>query len=137
MSIQQTFACICEDVRLEISGRISIIGVFDILALPAFPGGGNLCVTTRWTSTGAAQANVSLYMQTPDNPAPIRLVEQRIELQDKDRSGFCSAGTVAKFAWQFHTPGVYNIQIRLEDEEKDLLPLMVRKRLPSENKGQH
>ncbi len=127
MPVRPTFFAVCEDVRLEIGGRISIIGLFDTLALPAFPGGANLCVTTRWTAAGSGRADVSLHMLTPDSPTPIRIISQTIELQDQDGQGFCSAGTVAKFAWQFHAPGLHYIQVRLDDAEAGLIPLMVRK----------
>ena len=127
MPIKPTFLAICEDVRLEIGGRVSIVGLFDTLALPAIPGGANLCVTTRWSATGPGKAAVALFMLTPDSPTPIHLINQVIELQDQDGLGFCSAGTVAKFAWQFHAPGVYYVQVRLDGEEAGLIPLMVRK----------
>ncbi|MGE5528999.1 MAG: DUF6941 family protein [Patescibacteria group bacterium] len=127
MAIKLTFAALCEDVRLEIGGRITIVGAFDILALPVFPGGANLCVTTRWSGNGPDKAAVALKMLTPDNPAPIHLLEQPIELKDQEGLGFCSAGTVAKFTWQFHAPGVHYIQIRLDDEERGQIPFMVRK----------
>jgi len=127
MPIRLTFFTVCEDVRLEIGGRITIVGLFDTLALPAIPGGANLCVTTRWSSTGPAKAVVSLYMLTPDSPTPISLTNQGIELTDQEGLGFCAAGTVAKFAWQFHTPGVHYLQVRLDNEEAGIVPLMVRK----------
>lgn len=127
MHVKPTFLGICEDVRLEIGGRVTIVGLFDTLALPAFPGGANLCVTTRWSSTGPGQSEVSLHMLTPDSPTPIRIINQTIELQDQEGLGFCSAGTVAKFAWQFHAPGVHYIQIKLDNEEMGLIPVMVRK----------
>lgn len=127
MPIRPTFFAICEDVRLEIGGRITVVGLFDTLALPAIPGGANLCVTTRWCASGPTSALVSLYMLTPDSPAPIHLIEQRIELQDPEGLGFCSAGTVAKFAWQFHTQGVHYIQVRLDGEKMGELPLLVRR----------
>lgn len=133
MPIKPTFFALCEDVRLEIGGRITIVGVFDVLPLPAIPGGANLCVTTRWSSPGPAKAAVSLYMLTPDNPAPIRLVEQAIELKDPEGLGFCSAGTVAKFTWQFHAPGEHQIQVRLDDEVVGLIPLLVRRHPRADN----
>lgn len=127
MPVRPTFFAICEDVRLEIGGRISIVGLFDTLALPAIPGGANICVTTRWSSSGAGKAVVSLQMLTPDSPTPIKLIDQTIDLQDQEGLGFCAAGTVAKFAWQFHTQGVHYIRVRLDGEEMGKIPLMVRK----------
>lgn len=127
MAIRPSFFAICEDVRLEIGGRITIVGLFDLLPLPAIPGGANICVTTRWSSSGPGRATVSLYMLTPDNPAPIKIIDQLIELQDHDGLGFCSAGTVAKFAWQFHAPGLHYIQVRLNGEQAGELPLLVRR----------
>ncbi len=133
MPVKPTFLAICEDVRLEIGGRVSIVGLFDTLALPAVPGGTNLCVTTRWSASGPGKAVVALFMLTPDNPAPIHLIDQVIELQDKEGLGFCSTGTVAKFAWQFHTSGMHYVQVRLDGEEAGLIPLMIRK-LPHPDK---
>ncbi len=131
MTVKPSFFAVCDDVRLEIGGKVSIIGMFDTLALPAFPGGANLCVTTRWTAAGPGKAEVSLHMLTPDNPSPLRIIAQNIELQDQEGIGYCSAGTVAKFAWQFHTPGLYHIQVRLDNEEAGSIPLMVRKAPPA------
>ena len=127
MPIKPSFIAVCEDVRLEIGGRISIVGLYDTLALPSFPGGANLCVTTRWTATGPGRADVSLHMLTPDNPTPIRIISQTIELSDQEGIGFCSAGTVAKFAWQFHAPGVHCVQVRLDNADMGVIPIMVRK----------
>ena len=135
MSIKPTFFAVCEDVRLEIGGRVTVVGLFDTLTLPSFPGGANLCVTTRWSATGPGRADVALYMLTPDSSTPIRVINQTIELQDQEGLGFSSAGTVAKFGWQFHAPGVHYIQVRLDDEEMGLIPLMVRKqRAPSNSR---
>ncbi|MGE5598990.1 MAG: DUF6941 family protein [Bacteroidota bacterium] len=127
MSTKPTLLAICDDVRLEIGGKISVIGLYDTIALPAIPGGANLCVTTRWNSAGPARATVALFMLTPDNPAPIPVITQQIELADHEGLGFCSAGTIAKFSWQFHAGGMHHIVVTLDGREAGTIPLMVRK----------
>jgi len=128
--IKYIFGLVCEDVRFEVNGKISIIGEGNIFNLPRIPLTIPLCILTKWSGPPTARGMVALKMLSPDSAAPVRLSLQELQLGETD-PGTCFGGTINKIHWQVHTTGVHLIQIFLDDEEVGQLELMIKKVEPA------
>jgi hypothetical protein len=123
--IKLVFALVCEDVRFEVNGKISIIGEGNVINLPRLPLTLPLCVLTKWSGSPGSRGKVSLAMITPDSTAPVNLGSQQFELGSAD-SDICYGGTVHKLPWQVHSTGVHELRIFLDGEEAGSIELVIK-----------
>jgi hypothetical protein len=132
--IRLLFGLLCDDVRLEMGGKISIIGESNHFMLPQIPMAVPICILTKWAGPPGSTADVCLQMLSPDSMAPIKMCEQHLELS---RTDFDTSfgGTVNKLVWQFQTTGVYTVQVLLDGEEAGRIELMVKKGRPPQMTG--
>lgn len=126
MGINLVFGLICEDVRLELNGKVSIIGESNLFNLPKIPITIPLCILTKWAGAPGTRGRVSLQMVSPDSTAAAQMGSQEILLSESE-SDTAYTGTICKLGWQVQTTGVHIIQILLDGEEKGRIEMMVRK----------
>lgn len=131
-NINLVFGLVCDDVRFEVNGKISIIGESNLFYLPTLPLTIPLCIMTKWSGTPGAKGTVSLRMLSPDSTVPANMSVQEMELAvtDFDTS---FGGTIHKIPWQIHTSGVHMIKILLDSEESGRIELMIKKGMTSKN----
>jgi len=124
--VKLVFGLICEDVRFELNGRISIIGEGNIFYLSQVPATLPLCILTKWAGPPGDSGLVALQMISPDSTMPVLMCQQEIELSmaDLDTS---FGGTVNKLPWQIQTTGVHQIRILFNGEEYGRIDLMIKK----------
>lgn len=116
-------ACIlCEDVRAEVGGQQSIIGVISAIATPAFPiGFFKLCLWTRWCGGIGEFVQTSLIFG-PDEGDAIAQSEVNFVLHDLE----ANTTNVNIFGGiQFQHYGTYNIEVLLGGELQLRIPLPV------------
>jgi hypothetical protein len=115
-------AVFCEDVRTEISGQQTLVGVFGMIPAPVLPIGFlKLCLWTRWCSGTGQFVEKSLILGCRDEQ-PMAQSELKFSLPALDSY----VTNVHVFGGvQFQQYGVYNIEIRLDDELKMRFPLPV------------
>lgn len=128
-SIQLVFGLVCEDVRFEINGRISIIGEGNLFFLPQLPFTLPLCLLTKWVGSPGTKARVSLRMVNPDSAIPVIMCEQDLELSASDEP-LSFGGTVHKLPWQVQTTGIHQIEILIDGEPKGCIELVIKKKGP-------
>jgi len=115
---------LCDDVRQERNGKFILIGLFDVLNVPAFPAGFHrLCIVNRWCCGEGDFVQKSLILK-PDGRTP--LIEGkavRVRLPDSQ----ATATSVEFFLnVRFETAGTYWIEIKLDDDLKLRYPLKAR-----------
>ncbi len=116
---------LCDDVRQERNGKFILIGIFDGLVLPSFPIHiPRLCVVNRWCC-GCGQYNHRTRIVGPDGKSI--LVEGRpmtVKLPVVDK-----VATSVEFFVNFPIaqPGVYWVEIMLEQQLRLRYPLHIRK----------
>lgn len=118
-------ACVlCEDVRAEIGGQQSIIGVISGIAAQALPiGFFKLCLWTRWCG-GMGQFTQTSRIFGPDEEVAIAQSEVNFSLQDLE----ANTTNVNVFGGvQFQRHGTYNIEVLLNGELQLRIPLPVVK----------
>lgn len=115
-------ALICEQVRRETNGNFFLIGVMDGLALPKFPIAiPGLCLFSRWTS-GLGQFVSTIQVMAPDQVTVVQKGEIKFSMRDPNRNA-----TTVMFLQQlqFQDPGVYFVEVMVDDVMKVRFPLPV------------
>jgi hypothetical protein len=124
--VNPLFFIICDDVRLELGGKVSIIGEFSQVQVPCLPQTVPLCVLTKWSGKPGTRGTVTLQMLAPENNTPVTIGQQPVNFAPGDFD-LTYAGTVTKIPWQFQSEGLYTIRILFNGEEKGHTWLMVKK----------
>lgn len=106
-------ALICEDVRMEISGSNSLIGVLSAIAAPALPVRAlKLCVFTRWTS-GRGEYVQRTRILSHDDEKEVASTETKFTLATEENH----ATNVAVFGGlEFNHFGHYPVEILLDND---------------------
>jgi hypothetical protein len=113
---------LCEDVRAEISGQQTLVGVISAIPAHVLPIGFiKLCLWTRWCG-GEGQFVQQALILGSDDDRPIAQSEVRFALPEMDSH----ATNVHVFGGiQFLKHGIYHVEIRLDGELKLRFPLPV------------
>lgn len=117
-------ACVlCEDVRAEISGQQTLVGVVAAIPAPVVPVGFfKLCLWTRWCGGMGEFSQKSYILSSDDEEQPIAQSEVRFQLPELN----AQVTNVHVFGGvQFQKHGIYHIEVRLDDEIKIRFPLPV------------
>ena len=115
-------AVFCEDVRTEISGQQTLIGVFGVIPAHVLPiGFFKLCIWKRWCG-GTGQFTEKSLILGCDDEQPIAQSELQFSLPGLDSyvTNVHVLGGV-----QFQQYGIYHVEIRLDNELKMRFPLPV------------
>ncbi len=106
-------ALLCEDVRQEINGMQTLVGVITALPFPQLPARLiKLCVWSRWTGGQGVFTQQSRIL-APDEETEVGRSEVRFELKDIDGN----ATNVHYFGGLvFHVQGPHTIEILLDGE---------------------
>src|SRR5205807_7846185 len=118
-------ACVlCEDVRQELNGMQTLVGVVNVIPALTLPlGFMKLCLWTRWCSGVGRFRQLSRIIGSDDQ---LILAESAIEFELREMEGH--ATNVHMFGGvQFQSFGVHHVEIRLQDELKLRFPLPVVK----------
>ena len=115
-------AVLCEDVRCEINGMQTLVGVLSVIPAPALPINYiRLCIWTRWCS-GAGKFRQKSRIVGVDEQQVIAQAE--VEFVLKEMEGH--ATNVHYFGGvQFQQYGMHHVEIYLEDELRLRFPLPV------------
>jgi hypothetical protein len=124
---------LCEDIRQEINGNFFIVGVLGIIRVPQVPITAlKLCVFNRWTA-GLGTFTESVRLIAPDQTTVVRQSQVKFGLQDPAHH----ATNVSVFGQlEFAAPGVYFVEVTVDDVMKLRFPLPVLVVPPSANPGQ-
>jgi len=115
-------ALLCEDVRQEANGNFIIIGVINFIRVPQLPvTAGKLCFFNRWTA-GLGQFIENVRLIAPDQTTVLRKSEVKFSLEN----AALHATNVTVFGQvQFEHPGIYFVEILVDDVMKLRFPLSV------------
>ncbi len=115
-------AILCEDVRAEISGQQTLVGVLGAIPTPSLPiGFFKLCLWTRWCG-GSGDFVQKCLIYDPEEDQAIAQAEIPFTLADLN----AHATNVHFFGGvQFQKYGTYHVEIQLDDEIRLRIPLPV------------
>lgn len=117
-------AALCEDVRAEVSGQQTLVGVLGAIPTPTVPIGFlKLCLWTRWCGGMGAFTQRTVIVD-PEEEKPIAESSVNFILNHMN----AHATNVHFFGrLQFQRFGVYNIEIYLDQQLRLRIPLPVIK----------
>jgi len=113
---------LCEDVRNEMGGQQSLIGVISAIPAPSVPVGFfKLCLWTRWCGGDGTFTQQSYILNSADEAS---LVSAEVKFQ---LNGLESHATNVNFfgGLKFPDYGLYHVEIHLEGELKLRFPFAV------------
>jgi hypothetical protein len=119
---------LCEDVRCEINGMQTLVGVVNVIPAPSVPVNAlRLCIWSRWCSGSGTFRQKSRIIGVDEQQV---LVQAEVEFELKEMEGH--ATNVHYFAGiQFQQFGLHHVEIFLENELRLRFPLpVVRVTLP-------
>jgi hypothetical protein len=113
---------VCEDVRQEVNGNLIILGVCNFLPVPQVPIVANrLCILTRWTAGMGTFTEVVRFI-APDQTTLLRQSQTKFELRDAAHN---STNLSVLGGIEFKAPGVYFVEVLVDDVMKIRYPLPV------------
>jgi len=115
-------AILCEDVRAEMSGQHTLVGIIGVIPAPVLPiGFFKLCLWSRWCGGDGTFSQRSTIIG-PDDEQPIAQSDVGFTLD-----GLESHATNVHFfgGVQFQRYGIYHIEILLDGELHLRIPLPV------------
>jgi len=113
---------LCEDVRCEINGMQTLVGVINIIPAPALPVNClRLCIWSRWCS-GSGKFRQKSRIVGVDEQQVLAQAEVQFELREMEGH----ATNVHYFGGvQFQQFGLHHVEVFLEDELRLRFPLPV------------
>jgi len=123
---------LCDDVRQERNGKFILVGVFDVIAVPAFPAVfQRVCVVNRWCC-GLGEFGQQSRIVAPDGGTVIEGKEVRIRLPDSE----ATATSVEFFLnVRFEAEGTYWVEVAIDGDLKLRYPLKARKVTRARRRG--
>lgn len=115
-------AVLCEDVRTEMSGQQTLVGVIGVIPAPALPiGFFKLCLWSRWCGGVGEFLQTSLIIGCDDERA---LTQSEVKFKLPEMNSHVT--NVHVFGGvQFPKHGIYTVEIRLDGEIRLRFPLPV------------
>jgi hypothetical protein len=113
---------LCEDVRCEINGMQTLVGVLNVVATPSLPiNYMRLCIWSRWCSGSGAFRQKSRIVGVDERQV---IAQAEVEFELKEMEGH--ATNVHYFGGvQFQQFGLHHVEILLDDELRLRFPLPV------------
>lgn len=116
------FTILCDDVRQEIGGKLSLMGLFENIYATKFPAmHPRLAVITEWTE-GKGEFSVAMKILSPDRKTVLRETASRITLNGV---GFRHRDVSVHLNIEFKTPGTYWVENYLDNEMINSIPMKV------------
>jgi hypothetical protein len=116
------FTLLCDDVRQEVGGKVSLMGVFENIYSRNFPAiHPRLATINEWTD-GAGEFDATLRILAPDRKTVIRETVTRLKLTN---AGFKHRDISIHLNVEFKNPGTYWIENYLDGIIVNSVPLNV------------
>ena len=116
------FTIVCDDIRQEAGGKISLMGLFENIYATKFPAiHPRLAVITEW-SGGKGEFDVKTRLLSPDKKTVLRETASRIKLGG---AGFRHRDISIHLNIEFSSPGSYWIDISMDGELTTSIPINV------------
>jgi len=117
------YTLLCDDVRQEMGGKFSLMGLFESIYANAFPTLHHcFAIVNEWTG-GKGEFTVKIRLLTPDSQNIISESETKISLFNEVQR---HRDISVRFNTTFKVPGAYFIETLLDDERVSIIPLVLQ-----------
>lgn len=115
-----TYTIVCDDVRQELGGKFSLMGLFESIYANAFPAiHPRFAIVNEWTG-GKGEFKVKIRLLSTNKQEVLSESEARLNLYSETQR---HRDISVRFNTTFATPGTYWIEMLLDDERVSLVPL--------------
>jgi len=127
-----SFTILCDDVRQELGGKFSLMGLFEGISASSFPVvHPRFVILNEWTG-GIGEYAVRIRLLSPNREQVLSESESTLVLfQETQRHRDLSV----RYNTVFTSPGTYWLEVLVEGEQAALLPLPVQG--PAEQQNVH
>lgn len=127
-----TFTILCDDVRQELGGKYSLMGLFEGISASSFPVvHPRFVILNEWTG-GKGEFSIRIKLLSPNREQVLSESESRLALfQEAQRHREISV----RYNTVFTFPGTYWVEILVDNEQAGLVPLPVQG--PAEQQNVH
>ena len=116
-------AILCDDVRLEVGGKFSLMGLFEGISAAAFPVvHPRFAVWCEWTG-GRGEFTATLRLLAPDGRTVLSSSDSRFSLHSGSQR---HRDVSIRFNTTFPVPGTYWIEVLLDGVQAARVPLPVQ-----------
>ena len=117
------YTILCDDVRQEMGGKFSLMGLFESIYANSFPAvHPRFAIVNEWTG-GKGEFKVRVRLLAPDREQVISESEAAIALFSETQR---HRDISIRFNTKFAVPGTYWIETLLDDERVSLVPLTLQ-----------
>ncbi len=114
---------ICDDVRQELGGKFSLMGLFETISAPSFPViHPRFAIVNEWTA-GKGEFLSRVRLLAPDRKTVLSESESRFSLYSETQR---HRDISVRFNTTFPAPGSFWIEMIIDEERVALVPLMVQ-----------
>ncbi len=118
-----SYTILCDDVRQEMGGKVSLMGLFENIYANVFPAvHPRFAIVNEWTG-GRGEFTVKMRLLTPDHEQSISESEVAITLFSETQR---HRDISIRFNTSFAVPGTYWIETLLDGERVGLVPLTLK-----------
>lgn len=118
-----SYTLLCDDVRQEIGGKFSLMGLFETIYANVFPAAHpRFAIINEWTG-GKGEFTVKIRLLAPDKEQVLSESEAKINLYNEAQR---HRDISIRFNTTFKVPGTYWIETLLDNKQVSITPLSVQ-----------
>jgi hypothetical protein len=118
-----SFTLICDDVRQEMGGKFSLMGLFESIFSHTFPAMHHrFAIVNEWIG-GRGDFMVRIRLLAPDRSQVLSESQTKLSLYNETQR---HRDISIRYNTTFKVPGTYWIETLLDDEQVGLVPLVVQ-----------
>jgi len=119
-----SYTILCDDVRQEMGGKFSLMGLFESIYASTFPAVHHrFAIVNEWTG-GKGQFLVKIRLLAPDQKQVLSESESRISLFNENQR---HRDISVRFNTTFAVPGTYWVEMLLDEERAGMFPLSLQR----------
>ncbi len=118
------YTIICDDVRQEMGGKFSLMGLFESIYAGTFPALHNrFAIVNEW-SGGKGEFTVRIRLLAPDQKQVLSESEAKLSLFNETQR---HRDISIRYNTTFKVPGTYWIEMLIDGEQAGIIPLIVQR----------
>jgi hypothetical protein len=118
-----SYTLLCDDVRQELGGKFSLMGLFESIYSGSFPAvHPRFAIVNEWTG-GKGEFLARIRLLGPDKAQVLSESESKLVLYSETQR---HRDIAVRFNTTFPAPGTYWVEILLDNERISLVPLSVQ-----------
>ena len=118
-----SYTIFCDDVRQELGGKFSLMGLFESIASGSFPAlHPRFAIINEWAG-GKGEFSARIRLLSPDRSTVLSESESTISLYNESQR---HRDISVRFNTSFPAPGTYWVELLLDNEQTGLIPLPVQ-----------